>query len=62
MATIPSKGKDASLMETFCAVPGVTRVQLEKSNNVQLYLRVITIADLAYVKGTTICDERLNGE
>ena len=38
---------DHSIMERFLKIPGVTAGQLEKANEVRLYLRVITIADLA---------------
>ena len=39
---------DRSIMERFTAIHGATIGQLMKVNSVQLYLRVITIADLTH--------------
>ena len=38
-------------MERFTAILGVTKWEVEKVNVVRLYLRVITIADLAHPSG-----------
>ena len=49
---------DRSLMEEFSRLPGITKHQLRKVNNVRLlYLRVITIADLANEAGDYIRDD-----
>ena len=52
---------DASLMEEFCRIPGISTGRLMKAKNVRLYLRVITIADLENPQGTHICDGMLDG-
>ena len=49
-------------MELFSAIPGITQGQLEKINAVRLYLRVITLADLADPDGTHIPDGMLTGD
>ena len=54
---ILQREKDESLMERFVRIPGITVGQLEKVNAVHLYLRVITIADLAHESGQYIADE-----
>ena len=53
---------DQSIMEAFTQLHGITPRQLVKVNNVRLYLRVITIADLADEEGTHIRDNMMNGE
>ena len=53
---------DRSLMEEFSQLHGITKHQLRKVNGVRLYLRVITIADLANEAGDYICDDMLTGE
>ncbi|KAL7554122.1 hypothetical protein ACHAWF_018192 [Thalassiosira exigua] len=52
---------DESFMERFCQVYGTTPRQLKKVNQVRLYLRVITIADLAHPSGKYIADGMLTG-
>ena len=52
---------DRSLMECFVRIPGITRASLRKANAVRLYLRVVTIADLADVGGTFIPANMLDG-
>ena len=44
-------------MEEFSRLRGITKHQLRKVNNVCLYLRVITIADLANEAGDYIRDD-----
>ena len=53
---------DASIMERFAKIPGITTGILKKANIVWIYLRVITIADLANPEGTTIPDLMMNGD
>ena len=53
---------DCSLMEVFSHIKGITQGQLEKLNEVRLFLRVITIADLANPDGTHIPDGMLVGD
>ena len=63
-AWVPSLQRvgDASLMERFTGIAGITPRELDKVNQVQLYLRVITIADLANPSGEYIPDDTLTGE
>ena len=49
-------------MEEFSRLRGITKHQLRKVNKVRLYLRVITIADLANEAGNYIRDDMLTGE
>ena len=42
---------DVAIMELFADVPGTTLRDLDKCNQVQLYLRVITIADITHKSG-----------
>lgn len=53
---------DTSLMQTFLACPQISRAMLKRANAVRLYLRVVTIADLADVGGTYIPAGILTGE
>ena len=52
---------DEALMERFVAIPGVQRSSLRQANAVRLYLRVVTIADLADLGGTYIPADMLDG-
>lgn len=52
---------DCSLMEGFLRIPGIKRATLRQANLVRLYLRVVTIADLADVGGTYIPANMLDG-
>ena len=52
---------DASIMEEFTRIKGITRAELIRANQVRLYLRVITIADLAHPNGQYIPDGMLDG-
>ena len=45
---------DCSLMEAFVQIDGITTSTLIRANRVRLYLRVVTIADLADIGGTFI--------
>jgi hypothetical protein len=53
---------DESLMERFVQIPNITRAELRRANAVRLYLRVVTIADLADVGGSYIPAGMLNGD
>lgn len=52
---------DASLMERYSRIEGVTAGELTKTNEVRIYLGVITIADLVHPNGKYIPDDMLNG-
>lgn len=52
---------DGSLMEAFCGIPGIALGQLIRVNEVRIYCRVVTIADLANPNGTHICDGMVDG-
>lgn len=54
--------RDASLMEAFARLEWMTPLKLERLNSVRLYLRVVTIADLADEGGTYIPDGMLCGD
>ena len=49
-------------MERFCLIANITAHELEKLNEARMYMRVITIADLADATDTTILDGMLNGD
>ena len=53
---------DAALMERFAQCPLISRAMLRKANAVRIYLRVITIADLADVRGSFIPAGILTGK
>ena len=53
---------DSSIMENFTRISGITTSTLKRANTVRIYLRVITIADLANPEGTAIPDGMLNGD
>ena len=53
---------DASLMECFSHIPGITRAKLRRANAVRLYLRVFSVADIADIPGTHIRDGMLQGD
>ena len=53
---------DVSIMQAFVQCPKITRAMLKQANAVRLYLRVVTIADLADVGGTFIPSGMLTGE
>ena len=55
---------DASLMTEFCklkAKTGTNDNRLRIANEVRMWLRVITVAELADVDGTCISPEKLDG-
>ena len=54
--------RDESLMERFVATRGINVPMLQRANQVRLWLRVITIADLAHVSGKYIADNMMTGE
>ena len=53
---------DASLMQRFLQCPQISRAMLRQANAVRLYLRVVTIADLADAGGTFIPAGMLTGK
>ena len=61
---VPSlqRGGDESIMDRFTSIVGITPRELDKVNQVRLYLRVITIADLVHPSGGYIPDDTLTGE
>jgi hypothetical protein len=52
---------DESLMAWFSTIPGIKLAHLRQANTVQLYLQVITIADLCNPTGLYIPHGMLNG-
>ena len=48
-----------AIMELFTTLLGATKRQLDKCNQVCLYLRVITLADLVHGSGGYIPDKAL---
>ena len=53
---------DQSIMKAFTLIPGISKAQLRKANFCRLWMRVITIADMCNICGTTIPGNRLNGK
>jgi hypothetical protein len=53
---------DKSIMQTFARCPHISRAMLRQANAVRLYLRVVTIADLADVGGSFIPAGMLTGD
>ena len=49
------------IMDRFTQIPGITRAELRQANAVRLYMRVLTIADLAHPTGEFIPDGMLTG-
>ena len=56
------RDRDESLMEAFMERDGITTADYRKLNAVRIYLRVITIADLADESGTFIGCNALQGD
>ena len=56
------RGNDGEIMERFAAIRGATPGELKKTNVVRLYLRMITIADLAHPSGGYIPNGMLTGD
>ncbi len=54
--------QDEFIMDRFLRIPGITTSQLHKANAVRLYLRVLTIADIAHPSGRFIPDGNLSGD
>ncbi len=52
---------DQFLMDCFIRIPGITTSELRKANAVRLYMRVLTISDLADPTGRFIPDGMLTG-
>ena len=53
---------DRSIMQVFVQCPTISRAMLRQANAVRLYLRVVTIADLADVGGSFIPSGMLTGK
>ncbi len=53
---------DRALMDAFTSIPGISRATLRQANAVRLYLRMVTLADLADVNGTYIPEDMLDGD
>ncbi len=49
-------------MERFTQIPRITTGILKKTNTVQIYLHIFTIADLVNPEGTTVPEGMLNGD
>jgi hypothetical protein len=52
---------DTSIMRSFILIPGITENTLKLLNYVRLYLRVITLADIANEQGNMIPGQRFSG-
>ncbi len=53
---------DTPIMERFIQIPRITMGTLKKANTVQIYLQVITIADLTNPEDIVIPDGMMNGD
>ena len=53
---------DAAIMELFADAPEANQQDLDKCNEVRLYLRVITIVDITHESGEYIPDHTLTSE
>ncbi len=53
---------DAFIMDRFLTIPGITTAQLYQANSVRIYLRILTMSDLAEPSGKFIPDSLLTGE
>ena len=53
---------DQSLMRAFSNLDKITQGKLDKANHCQMYIKCITIADLANERGLLIPGSRMNGE
>ena len=58
----PQREGDQFIMELFIRIPGITAAELRRANAVRLYLRVLTIADLADSTGHFIPTDMLTGK
>lgn len=58
----PQRINDTFLMNRFLMIPRITKSALRQANEVRLFLRVLTIADLADPTGRFIPDGMLTGE
>ena len=52
---------DSSIMAQFTTIPKISLSMLIKANECRIHLRVITIAELADINGSTISFDKLNG-
>lgn len=59
---LPHREHDEFLMDKFLQIPGITRVELRQANAVRMYMRILTIADIADPSGEFIPDGMLVGE
>ena len=53
---------DQAVMKSFAGIEGITIPKLEKANYCRLYLRIITISDLADERGASIPGDRMDGK
>ena len=54
--------RDQSLMKAFSNIDGITIGKLDKANHHRMYIKCITISDLAHTRGVHIPGNRMNGE
>ena len=52
---------DESIMERFSSLSGITKTKLRQANAVRIYLRIVTVADLADISGKVIPEGVLTG-
>ena len=57
----PQREGDKLIMEDIAKLPGIRKKDIIKSNNVRLYLRVITISDMTTVDGKAIDADCFSG-
>ena len=50
------------LMEQFSSTMGITDKMLRRANEARIWMRVVTIADIAHVSGKYIADNMMTGE
>lgn len=58
----PHRVHDDFIMDRFTQIPGITRKELRQANAVRMYMRIITIADIADPSGEFIPDDMLTGK
>lgn len=58
----PHREHDEFIMDKFLQIPGITNGELRQANAVRLYMRILTIADIADPSGEFIPDGMLTGD
>ena len=53
---------DKSIMEKIIRLKGITKGELKQVNTMRLWLRVVTVADMANEAGTDIMDNMMSGQ